>query len=127
MVALVKLVRLPKFIVALVKPVSVSSLLSSLPKLEGFPVCIMGCAVLFRTELLRSQTAQKDFTEPEPPILQYYTASTSTMRHICKRHKKSKITLARDTNTSTITIETGTSCRIPSHCSKMHQAYPSVL
>ena len=77
MVALVKLVRLPKFIVALVKPVSVSSLLSSLPKLEGFPVCIMGCAVLFRTELLRSQTAHKDFTEP--PILQNCTACTSTI------------------------------------------------
>ena len=90
MVALVKLVSLPKFIVALVKPVSVSSLLSSLPKLEGFPVCIMGCAVLFRTKLLRSQTAQKDFTEPEPPILQYYTASTSTSAIYARDTKKVK-------------------------------------
>ena len=91
MVALVKLVRLPKFIVALVKPVSVSSLLSSLPKLEGFPVCIMGCAVLFRTELLRRQTAQKDFTEPdEPPILQNCTASTSTSAIYARDTKKVK-------------------------------------
>ena len=90
MVALVKLVSLPKLNVALVKPVSVSSLLSSLPKLEGFPVCIMGCAVLFRTKLLRSQTAQKDFTEPEPPILQYYTASTSTSAIYARDTKKVK-------------------------------------
>ena len=94
--ALVKLVSLPKFIVALVKPVSVSSLLSSLPKLEGFPVCIMGCAVLFRTELLRRQTAQKDFTEPEPPILQNCTASTSAT--YAKDTKKAK-SLQQETQT----------------------------
>ena len=123
MVALVKLVRLPKFIVALVKPVSVSSLLSSLPKLEGFPVCIMGCAVLFRTELLRRQTAKKDFTEHELPILQNCTASTSTSTSAvyARGTKKAKTILARDTNTSTITIARGTSCRILSHCSKMHK------